>query len=166
MLIDPGFFFNSLCRMYCTCIKVVFIKKYKYFSYLTYLSDMCLFQATLYEILGRVSFLFFPLNYCTSPRQAVFLRRDLIWYCSLPETDSYNARPGTQFRTKGAIATAFILFGTSFLFVNSHLTAHEENIKDRIQVGAGTTAFYPVAGLLNRYRYHLPHRTTVRSPLC
>ena len=28
---------------------------------------------------------------------------------------------------------AFILFGTSFLFVNSHLTAHEENVRDRVR---------------------------------
>lgn len=27
----------------------------------------------------------------------------------------------------------FILFGTSFLFVNSHLTAHQENVKDRVK---------------------------------
>ena len=65
--------------------------------------------------------------------QAIFLRRDLIWYCSVPDTDSFNTRPASQFRTKGAIATAFMLFGTSFLFVNSHLTAHTENTKDRIK---------------------------------
>ncbi len=31
------------------------------------------------------------------------------------------------------MATAFLLFGTSFLFVNCHLTAHQENSKDRIR---------------------------------
>jgi hypothetical protein len=65
--------------------------------------------------------------------QAVFLRRDLIWYCSIPETDSFNTRPGAQFRTKGAVAIAFLIFGTSFLFVNSHLTAHQENTRDRLK---------------------------------
>ena len=54
-------------------------------------------------------------------------------YCSVPETDSFNTRPGVQFRTKGAVATAFLLFGTSFLFVNSHLTAHQDNARDRIK---------------------------------
>lgn len=60
---------------------------------------------------------------------SVFLRRDLIWFCSIPEVDSFSTRPGSQFKTKGAVAIAFILFGTSFLFVNSHLTAHEENVR-------------------------------------
>ena len=60
---------------------------------------------------------------------SVFLRRDLVWFCSIPEVDSFSTRPGTQFKTKGAVGMAFILFGTSFLFVNSHLTAHEENVR-------------------------------------
>lgn len=64
---------------------------------------------------------------------SVFLRRDLIWFCSIPEVDSFSTRPGSQFKTKGAVAIAFILFGTSFLFVNSHLTAHEENVRDRVR---------------------------------
>ena len=63
----------------------------------------------------------------------VFIRRDLIWYCSIPEDDSFSTRPGAQFKTKGAVAVAFILFGTSFMFVNSHLTAHQENVKDRVK---------------------------------
>ena len=84
-------------------------------------------------------------------------RRDLIWYCSIPEDDSFSTRPGTQFKTKvnttgkssikerkdkqkplfslvqGAVAVGFLLFGTSFMFVNSHLTAHTENVKDRVK---------------------------------
>lgn len=63
---------------------------------------------------------------------AVFLRRDLIWYCSLPEEASFSVRPGTAFRTKGAVAIAFVLFGTSFLFVTAHLTAHQEKVKERV----------------------------------
>ena len=64
---------------------------------------------------------------------AIFLRRDLIWFCSVPDVDSFSTRPGAQFKTKGAVAVGFILFGTSFLFVNAHLTAHQENTKDRIR---------------------------------
>lgn len=64
---------------------------------------------------------------------AIFLRRDLIWFCSVPDVDSFSTRPGSQFKTKGAVAVGFILFGTSFLFVNAHLTAHQENTRDRIK---------------------------------
>lgn len=63
---------------------------------------------------------------------AIFLRRDLIWYASLPEDSSLSVRPGTAFRTKGAVATALMLFGTSFLFVTAHLTAHQEKVKERV----------------------------------
>lgn len=63
---------------------------------------------------------------------AIFLRRDLIWYCSVPEESCISVRPGTAFRTKGAVACAFMVFGTSFLFVNTHLTAHQEKVKERV----------------------------------
>lgn len=41
-------------------------------------------------------------------------------------------RPGSAFRTKGAVATSFMVFGTSFLFVTAHLTAHQEKVKERV----------------------------------
>ena len=83
----------------------------------------------------------------------------MIWFCSIPETDAFNIRPGTgQFRTKGAIATAFLLFGTSFLFVNSHLTAHQENIKDRIKDYKKITAML-------RLPRELPSRTAGKNKL-
>ena len=63
---------------------------------------------------------------------ALFLRRDLIWFCSIPEEDSFSTRTGSAFRTKGAVALALIIFGTSFLFVTSHLTAHQDKVKERI----------------------------------
>ncbi|KAB0796202.1 hypothetical protein PPYR_10263 [Photinus pyralis] len=63
---------------------------------------------------------------------AIFLRRDLIWYCSMPEDASLSVRPGTAFKTKGAVAVCFMLFGTSFLFVTAHLTAHQEKVKERV----------------------------------
>lgn len=62
----------------------------------------------------------------------VFIRRDLIWYCSLPEDASLSVRPGTAFRTKGAVAISFALFGSTFLFVTAHLTAHQEKVKERV----------------------------------
>lgn len=63
---------------------------------------------------------------------AIFIRRDLIWFCSEPEDDSLSVRPGTAFRTKGAVAISFCLFGTSMLFVTSHLTAHQQKVKERV----------------------------------
>lgn len=64
---------------------------------------------------------------------AVFIHRDLIWYCSMPEDASLSVRPGTAFRTKGAVAISFCVFGTSMLFVTSHLTAHQQKVKERVQ---------------------------------
>ncbi|VVC86480.1 unnamed protein product [Leptidea sinapis] len=63
---------------------------------------------------------------------SVFIRRDLIWFCSLPEDASLSVRPGTAFRTKGAVAISFALFGSTFLFVTAHLTAHQEKVKERL----------------------------------
>ncbi|CAG2062943.1 unnamed protein product, partial [Timema podura] len=63
---------------------------------------------------------------------AIYMRRDLLWFCSVPEESSYSVRPGTAFRTKGAVAIAFMLFGTSYLFITAHLTAHVEKVKERI----------------------------------
>jgi inositol polyphosphate 5-phosphatase INPP5E len=64
---------------------------------------------------------------------AIFIRRDLIWFCSMPEDGSFSVRPGTAFKTKGAVAISFSLFGTSMLFVTSHLTAHQQKVKERVQ---------------------------------
>ncbi|XP_076314929.1 inositol polyphosphate 5-phosphatase E-like isoform X2 [Tachypleus tridentatus] len=63
---------------------------------------------------------------------AVFLRRDLIWFCSDPEDAAYSTRPGSVVKTKGAVAISFMFFGTSLLFINSHLTAHEKKLKERL----------------------------------
>ena len=61
--------------------------------------------------------------------QSVFIKRELIWFTSIPEERAYNTRIGAKYKTKGAIAICFMLFGTSFLFVNSHLTAHDDKIE-------------------------------------
>lgn len=62
---------------------------------------------------------------------AVFLRRDLIWVTSVPESSAYSTRAGSAFRTKGGTAIGFSLFGTSLLFINCHLTAHAEKVSER-----------------------------------
>lgn len=89
-------------------------------------------EVLLQETLGP-SHLLFHSAYLGTLHLAIFLRRDLVWFCSVPEDDSFSVRPGTAFRTKGAVAISFCLFGTSFLFVTSHLTAHQAKVKERVQ---------------------------------
>lgn len=66
---------------------------------------------------------------------ALFVRRDLIWFCSTPEESVYNSRsmPTNMIKTKGAVSIAFRFFGTSFMFTNCHFPAHENKLKDRIE---------------------------------
>lgn len=56
----------------------------------------------------------------------------MIWYCSVPEDDSFSVRPGSHFRTKGAVGISFMIFGTSLLFITNHLTAHQQKVKERV----------------------------------
>ncbi|XP_068236175.1 inositol polyphosphate 5-phosphatase E isoform X2 [Palaemon carinicauda] len=63
----------------------------------------------------------------------VFMRRDLVWFASVPEEDTYSVRPGIAYKTKGGVAIGFQFFGTRMLFINSHLTAHEEKQALRVQ---------------------------------
>lgn len=88
-------------------------------------------EVTLQETLGPSHVLFHSTTLGTL-HLAIYMRRDLIWYCSAPEDASMSVRPGTAFRTKGAIAISFCLFGTSMLFVTSHLTAHQQKVKERV----------------------------------
>jgi len=66
---------------------------------------------------------------------SIFVRRYLIWYISLPEDETHNIRSRCavpMLKTKGCIAIMFRIFGTSFLFINSHFPAHETQVKRRI----------------------------------
>lgn len=62
----------------------------------------------------------------------VFIRRELIWHCSVIEEDSFSIRQPTNIRTKGCVAVGFQFFGSSFLFLTCHLTAHLDNENRRI----------------------------------
>ncbi|XP_004525259.1 72 kDa inositol polyphosphate 5-phosphatase [Ceratitis capitata] len=88
-------------------------------------------EVTIQETLGPSHVLFYSTNLGTL-HLAIYMRRDLIWYCSAPEDASLSVRTGTAFRTKGAVAISFCLFGTSMLFVTSHLTAHQQKVKERV----------------------------------
>lgn len=89
-------------------------------------------EVLLQETLGP-SHVLLHSTYLGTLHLAIFLRRDLIWFCSVPEDDSLSVRPGTAFRTKGAVAISFCIFGTSLLFITSHLTAHQQKVKERVQ---------------------------------
>lgn len=95
-------------------------------------SDKFEWEVTLQETLGPSHVLFHSASLGTL-HLAVFMRRDLIWYCSEPEDASLSVRPGSHFKTKGAVAISFCLFGTTMLFVTSHLTAHQQKVKERVQ---------------------------------
>uniref|UniRef100_A0A0A9YTE5 phosphoinositide 5-phosphatase n=2 Tax=Lygus hesperus TaxID=30085 RepID=A0A0A9YTE5_LYGHE len=89
-------------------------------------------EITLQETLGPSHVLFQSSTFGTL-HLVIFIRRDLIWFVSVADEDSYSVRAGTAFRTKGAIAVAFYLFGTTFLFLTCHLTAHQEKVKERME---------------------------------
>lgn len=95
-------------------------------------SDRFEWEVSLQETLGPSHILLHSATLGTL-HLCVFIRRDLIWFCSEPEDASLSVRPGTAFRTKGAVAISFCLFGTSMLFVTSHLTAHQQKVKERVQ---------------------------------
>lgn len=65
---------------------------------------------------------------------SVWIRRELLWSCTKVEMVPIHTRPvaANRIRTKGAIALSFSLFGTSFIFINTHLNAHEINLRTRM----------------------------------
>ncbi|XP_031569076.1 inositol polyphosphate 5-phosphatase E-like [Actinia tenebrosa] len=63
---------------------------------------------------------------------AVYVRREIVWFCSAVNQDTVATRVGHMIKTKGGLAFSFNLFGTSFLFINSHLTSGEGKSKDRV----------------------------------
>lgn len=92
--------------------------------------DRTEWEISVQETLGSGHVLFHSVELGTL-HLAIFLRRDLIWVTSIPESDSFSTRPGSAFRTKGGTAIGFSLFGTSLLFINCHLTAHAEKAAER-----------------------------------
>uniref|UniRef100_A0A8C4GG31 Phosphatidylinositol polyphosphate 5-phosphatase type IV n=1 Tax=Dicentrarchus labrax TaxID=13489 RepID=A0A8C4GG31_DICLA len=62
----------------------------------------------------------------------VFVRRDLIWFCSEVEHATVTTRIISQIKTKGAVGVAFTFFGTSFLFITSHFTSGDAKVYERI----------------------------------
>lgn len=63
---------------------------------------------------------------------AVFVKRDLIWFCTVPEDDLVQTRAVTMVKTKGAIAISFQFFGTSFIFINCHFAPGDGKKRERL----------------------------------
>ncbi|OCT96077.1 phosphatidylinositol polyphosphate 5-phosphatase type IV-like [Xenopus laevis] len=64
---------------------------------------------------------------------SLFIRRDLVWFCSAVECATVTTRFFPMIKTKGALAASFTFFGTSFLFINTHFAAGDSKVKKRIQ---------------------------------
>uniref|UniRef100_A0A803JGF3 Inositol polyphosphate-related phosphatase domain-containing protein n=1 Tax=Xenopus tropicalis TaxID=8364 RepID=A0A803JGF3_XENTR len=64
---------------------------------------------------------------------SLFIRRDLVWFCSEVECATVTTRFFPLIKTKGAVAASFTFFGTSFLFINAHFAAGDSKVKQRIQ---------------------------------
>ncbi|XP_036367978.1 ras guanine nucleotide exchange factor B-like [Octopus sinensis] len=88
-------------------------------------------EITLQETLGP-SYVLFHSASLGSLHIAIFMRRDLIWFCSIPEEDSITTRAVTMIKTKGSVAVALTFFGTSMLFIISHFTASYQKMADRM----------------------------------
>ncbi|GAU92637.1 hypothetical protein RvY_04690 [Ramazzottius varieornatus] len=54
---------------------------------------------------------------------SIFLRRELIWFCTKPVISRYHLRLINQKNSKGFVGVFFYIFGTTVLFMTSHLTA-------------------------------------------
>ncbi|XP_071622051.1 phosphatidylinositol polyphosphate 5-phosphatase type IV [Heliangelus exortis] len=62
---------------------------------------------------------------------SVFIRRDLIWFCSEVEYATVTTRIVSHIKTKGALGICFTFFGTSFLFITSHFTSGDSKVNER-----------------------------------
>ncbi|XP_027622069.1 72 kDa inositol polyphosphate 5-phosphatase [Tupaia chinensis] len=63
---------------------------------------------------------------------SLFIRRDLIWFCSEVESSTVTTRIVSQIKTKGALGISFTFFGTSFLFITSHFTSGDGKVPERL----------------------------------
>ncbi|XP_004640589.1 72 kDa inositol polyphosphate 5-phosphatase [Octodon degus] len=63
---------------------------------------------------------------------SLFIRRDLIWFCSEVECATVTTRIVSQIKTKGALGASFTFFGTSFLFITSHFTSGDGKVAERL----------------------------------
>eukprot|EP00042_Codosiga_hollandica_P034639 m.244454 g.244454 ORF g.244454 m.244454 type:complete len:706 (+) comp54462_c0_seq1:144-2261(+) len=77
----------------------------------------------------------------------VFIKRDLIWYMSKVDSASLATKLGGMLRTKGAVGITFTFGTTSFLVIDSHLTAHQAKVKERNADFANICAHLTIGGV-------------------
>ncbi|XP_021348576.1 72 kDa inositol polyphosphate 5-phosphatase-like isoform X2 [Mizuhopecten yessoensis] len=83
-------------------------------------------EVIIQTTLGTSHVLFYSATH-GSLHLAIFIRRDLIWFCSDADEDQVTTRAVTMVKTKGAVAVSFSFFGSSFLFINSHFASNRSN---------------------------------------
>ncbi|CAD5124368.1 DgyrCDS12660 [Dimorphilus gyrociliatus] len=94
--------------------------------------DRFSWEVALQEALGP-GFVLYHTAVFGSLYTLIFLKRQLTWYCSLVEEATVSIRIAPQAgKTKGALGLAFMIFGSSFLIINCHLSPHEENWSSRL----------------------------------
>ena len=64
-------------------------------------------------------------------RTAVFVKKEVLPRVSLVDKDRVATGVGGVAGNKGAVGISFKVADTSFCFVNSHLAAHQEKVKER-----------------------------------
>ncbi|XP_055337782.1 uncharacterized protein LOC129587865 [Paramacrobiotus metropolitanus] len=65
---------------------------------------------------------------------SIFLRRDLIWFCTKPLVSRHHLRLINQKNSKGFVGVMLYLFGSSFMFLTSHLTAGHSREKVDVRI--------------------------------
>ena len=76
-------------------------------------------EVTLQKCLGRKFILLHAVRFGTI-HLAIFIRHDLQSKCSTVDWGVLSVRALSQIKTKGVAACALQIFGTKFLFMNSH----------------------------------------------
>eukprot|EP00794_Sanderia_malayensis_P015643 gene15643-17222_t len=88
-------------------------------------------EICLQETLGPTHVLMYSGNFGVL-QLSIFVRRELVWFCSNIEQDTVATRIAHKIKTKGAIAVSFNVFGTSLLFINSHFASDQQKLQERI----------------------------------
>ncbi|XP_065068631.1 inositol polyphosphate 5-phosphatase OCRL-like [Rhopilema esculentum] len=88
-------------------------------------------EIRLQETLGPTHVLMYSGNFGVL-HLSIFIRRELVWFCTGIEQDTVANRIAHKIKTKGAIAVCFNVFGTSLLFINSHFASNQEKLKERV----------------------------------